>query len=52
VRADDHLGVVVERMLASGLREIPVLDDAGRLLGCIDDQTLAKAYQGRAPPIA
>jgi CIC family chloride channel protein len=52
VRADDHLGVVVERMLASGLREIPVLDDGGRLLGCVDDQTLATAYQGHAPPIA
>ena len=34
------------------LTQIAAESPGMRLLGCIDDQTLAKAYQGRAPPIA
>jgi CIC family chloride channel protein len=45
----DSLGVVVERMLASGLRELPVADENARLLGTIDDRRLASALvRGRA----
>jgi len=47
VRGEDSLALVIERMLTSGLRELPVTDDAGRLLGYVDDQTIAQAYQGR-----
>jgi CIC family chloride channel protein len=45
VRADDDLAQVIDKMLTSGLRELPITDDAGHLLGCIDDQSVAKAYQ-------
>ncbi len=49
VRADEDLARVIDRMLTSGLRELPITDDAGRLLGCIDDQTMAAAYQRKSP---
>ena len=48
VRADDDLALVIERMLASGLRELPVTDANGALLGYVDDQTVVQAYQQRA----
>jgi CIC family chloride channel protein len=48
VRADDDLALVIERMLASGLRELPVTDAGGHLLGYVDDQTVVQAYQQRA----
>jgi CIC family chloride channel protein len=50
VRADDDLAVVIERMLTSGLRELPVVDGDGRLVGYVDDRTVAQAYQRPAPP--
>ena len=45
VRDHDDLAVVIERMLTSGLRELPVVDADGRLLGHVDDRTVAQAYQ-------
>ncbi len=50
VRADDDLALAVELMLIHGLRELPVTDMAGRLLGSVDDHTITKAYQRRPPP--
>lgn len=45
VRPDDDLAVVIERMLTSGLRELPVVDAEGHFLGQVDDGTVARAYQ-------
>jgi CBS domain-containing protein len=33
-------------MLANGLRELPVTDADGRLLGLIDDHEVAQAFKG------
>jgi chloride channel protein, CIC family len=48
VRADDDLAQVIDKMLTSGLRELPITDNGGHLLGCIDDQTMASAYQRKS----
>jgi CIC family chloride channel protein len=45
VRMDDDLAMVIESMLGNGLRELPVIDAEGRLLGLIDDKDVARAYQ-------
>ena len=43
------LGLAIETMLASGLRELPITDSQQRLLGVIDDRCLASALgRGRA----
>jgi CIC family chloride channel protein len=47
VRADDDISTAIEKMLANGLRELPVTDSGGCLLGMIDDKDVAKAYQPR-----
>jgi CIC family chloride channel protein len=52
VRADEDISTAIERMLANGLRELPVTDAEGRFLGLIDDQDVARAYQGSGPPTA
>jgi len=44
VRADDDLRTATERMLERGLRELPVLDDDGRLLGFLDESEVAEVY--------
>jgi CIC family chloride channel protein len=49
VRGDDDLAHVIDQMLTSGLRELPVVDHEGRLLGCVDDQSVARAHQRRVP---
>jgi CIC family chloride channel protein len=49
VRAEDDLALVIERMLANGLRELPVVDAGDHLIGQVDDQTVAQAYQRPAP---
>jgi CBS domain-containing protein len=49
VRGDDDLAHVIDQMLTSGLRELPVVDHEGRLLGCVDDQSVAHAHQRKAP---
>jgi CIC family chloride channel protein len=48
VQADAELGVAIETMLSSGLRELPVVDAAGRVLGCVDDRSISHAYQRSA----
>jgi len=44
VRAEDDLRTASERMLESGLRELPVLDDDGRLRGFLDESEIAEVY--------
>lgn len=44
VRHDDPLTTVIERMITSGLHELPVVDDGDRVIGRIDDRVLATAY--------
>jgi CIC family chloride channel protein len=43
VRLTDALRVAFERMMASGVREIPVTDAEGRLLGFVDEVSIAHA---------
>lgn len=44
VRAEDDLHVAVERLLESGLREVPVLDEQGRIVGLLDEAQVTRAY--------
>jgi CIC family chloride channel protein len=44
VRADDDLAQAINTMLTTGLRELPVTDSRERLIGCIDDQAVTRAY--------
>ena len=44
VRLDDDLRTATERMVSSGLRELPVLDAEGRLLGLLDESEVAEVY--------
>jgi CBS domain-containing protein len=43
LRLDDPLRVAFEGMLASGVRELPVTDREGRLLGFVDEMSIAHA---------
>ena len=40
----DDLRTATERMVANGLRELPVLDADGRLLGLLDEAEIAEVY--------
>lgn len=44
VTADDDLHVVLERLLESGMREIPVVDERGQILGLLDETDITRAY--------
>jgi len=44
VRPSDAMRVAFGRMLANGIREIPITDDDGRLLGFLDELSIARAY--------
>jgi CIC family chloride channel protein len=44
VRADDDIRAATKGMLASGLRELPVVDREGRVVGFLDEDEIAKAY--------
>jgi CIC family chloride channel protein len=44
VHLDDDLRAVTERLLAHGLREIPVLDQNGQILGFLDEDELVKVH--------
>jgi chloride channel protein, CIC family len=44
VRAEDDLHVAVERLLESGLREVPVLDATGTITGMLDEAHVTRAY--------
>jgi CIC family chloride channel protein len=45
---DDDLRLVTERLVASGLRELPVVDATGRVIGFIDEAEIVKLYLGSA----
>ena len=44
VRADDDLRVATERIVAEGLREIPVVDERGSVIGFLDESDVATVY--------
>jgi len=44
VRPQDDLRTALESMLAQGVRELPALDGEGRIIGFIDESSLAHAY--------
>ncbi len=44
VRIDDDLRSVTEVMLRHGLREVPVVDENGRIVGFVDESDIAQAY--------
>jgi len=47
VRREDDLRLAAERLLAHGLRQLPVVDDAGRPVGMLDEHAVARvAVQG------
>ena len=41
---EDVLGGVFETMLSQGVRELPVTDAAGALIGFVDETSIAHAY--------
>jgi CIC family chloride channel protein len=47
IGSQDDVAAAVETMLASGIRELPVTDTLGRLVGMVDDQSVATAYRAR-----
>jgi CIC family chloride channel protein len=44
VRPEDDLRSATEAMLAHGVREVPVIDDTGRIVGFLDEADVGKAY--------
>ena len=50
VRFGDPLRVAYQRMVSNGVREIPVTDDEGRLLGFVDQVAIARASEAVAGP--
>ena len=44
VRSDDNLRIAAERMLASGLRELLVLDGDGKTIGFLDEAEISRAF--------
>jgi CBS domain-containing protein len=44
LRAHDNLRVAFETMLTQGLRELPVTDDRGQVMGFVDETSIAHAY--------
>jgi len=44
VRAEDDLRIATERIVSEGLREIPVVDDRGAVIGFLDESEVATVY--------
>lgn len=44
VRDDDDLHAALEKMLAAGMRELLVVDAAGRVIGVVDEAEITAAY--------
>ncbi|MCC6994572.1 MAG: chloride channel protein [Deltaproteobacteria bacterium] len=44
VRTHDNLRIAAERMLASGLRELLVLDETGKTIGFLDEAEISRAF--------
>lgn len=48
VRANDDLQAALAVMLTNGVREVPILDESGRVLGLLNDTAIADAYLRRS----
>jgi CBS domain-containing protein len=48
VRPADDLRTATQRLLSSGLRELPVVDDAGKVIGFLDEAEIAKFHLASA----
>jgi chloride channel protein, CIC family len=44
VRPEDDLRLATERLLANGMRELPVLDAEGKVLGILDEAEVARLH--------
>jgi CBS domain-containing protein len=44
VRLEDDLRVATELMVSHGLRELPVLDASGQVIGLLDEADIAEVY--------
>jgi len=44
VRPDDDLRRATQRLVANGLREVPVVDDTNSIIGFLDEREVAKIY--------
>jgi CIC family chloride channel protein len=44
VRPEDDLRTATERLVANGLREIPVVDGTDAIIGFLDEREIAKVY--------
>jgi len=44
VRPDDDLRTASERMVENGLRELPIVDHVGRVVGLLDEAEVAEVY--------
>lgn len=44
VNTEDDLRTASERMVENGLRELPILDPAGRVIGLLDESEVAEVY--------
>ncbi|MDB4991265.1 MAG: Chloride channel protein, partial [Myxococcaceae bacterium] len=44
LKQHDHLRHATEVMVESGLRELPVLDAAGKVVGFLDEADIARSY--------
>jgi chloride channel protein, CIC family len=49
VRPDDDLRKATEVLLAQGVREVPVVDDTGRIVGFLDESEVGRAYLEATP---
>jgi CIC family chloride channel protein len=50
VRPDDSLRAATSILLQNGIRELPVVDPQGRIVGFLDEADIAKAYLEATPP--
>jgi CIC family chloride channel protein len=44
IPADDDLHTAIEKLLESGMRQLPVIDAEGGILGFLDESDIARAY--------
>ena len=44
LRQDDHVRAAFETMLSQGVRELPITDAAGAIIGFVDETSIAHAY--------
>ncbi|MRG93788.1 chloride channel protein [Polyangium spumosum] len=49
LRPDDDLRKATEVLLAQGVREVPVVDDSGRIVGFLDESEVSRAYLDSTP---